>query len=96
MATVIIHRCADFEAERQERTFNGLIQISLAAIGMLGLIDELASQLLKRLPIIRHARWLYWAWQVEKHYVMWAQLGSLPIYRDRDQGVLDAIWRGER
>ena len=52
--------------------------------------------MLKRLPIIRHVRWLYWAWQVEKHYAMWAQLGSLPLYRDRDEAVLDAIWRGER
>jgi hypothetical protein len=31
--------------------------------------------LLKRLPIIRHLRWLYLSWRVEQHYAMWAQLG---------------------
>jgi hypothetical protein len=52
--------------------------------------------MIKRLPIIRHVRWLYLSWRVEQHYAMWAQLGMLPTHRDRDQAVLDAIWRGER
>jgi hypothetical protein len=52
--------------------------------------------MIKRLPIIRHLRWLYWSWKVEQHYAMWLQLGSLPVYRDRDEQVLDQIWRGER
>jgi hypothetical protein len=41
--TTCYNRFVPVEAEQQERTFR-LIQISLAAIGMLGLIDELASQ----------------------------------------------------
>ena len=52
--------------------------------------------MLKRLPIIRHVRWLIWAWRVERHYAMWRELGSLPAYREHDDRVLDAIWRGER
>jgi hypothetical protein len=38
-----VYRHGTLEAGQQERTSNGLIQISLAAIGMLGLIDVLAS-----------------------------------------------------
>ena len=50
---------------------------------------------MKRLPIIRHFRWLYLSWQVEKHYAMWARLGMLPVNRHRDDERLDAVWRGE-
>jgi hypothetical protein len=52
--------------------------------------------MLRRLPIIRHLRWLYWSWKVEQHYAMWESLGSLPVRRHLDEAVLDAIWRGER
>jgi hypothetical protein len=52
--------------------------------------------MLRRLPIIRHLRWLYWSWKVEQHYAMWESLGSLPVHRHLDEAVLDAIWRGER
>jgi hypothetical protein len=49
-----------------------------------------------RLPIIRHIRWLYYCYQVERHYALWLEInGSLPVYRDRDEEVLHAIWRGE-
>jgi hypothetical protein len=33
---------------------------------------------MKRWPIIRHVRWLYLSWQVERHYAMWQQIGLLP------------------
>jgi hypothetical protein len=49
-----------------------------------------------RLPIIRHIRWLYYSWQIEKHYAMWRELGSLPVNRHLDEEVLDQIWRGDR
>jgi hypothetical protein len=56
----------------------------------------IGSPMLRRLPIIRHLRWLYWSWKVEQHYAMWESLGSLPVRRHLDEAVLDAIWRGER
>jgi hypothetical protein len=31
--------------------------------------------MIKRLPIIRHLRWLYWSWKVDQHYLLWRQLG---------------------
>jgi hypothetical protein len=49
-----------------------------------------------RLPIIRHLRWFYWARRVDEWYALWASIGMLPFYRDRDEAVLDQIWRGER
>jgi hypothetical protein len=51
---------------------------------------------MKRLPIVRHIRWLIWAWRVEQHYEMWRTIGSLPVNRHLDDQMLDAIWRGER
>lgn len=52
--------------------------------------------MIKRLPVIRHIRWLYLSWQVERHYEgmlpTWRSLGNRQI----DDAVLDAIWRGER
>jgi hypothetical protein len=50
---------------------------------------------MRRLPIIRHIRWLILSWRVEQHYARWRQLGSLPVNRRGDDAVLDAIWRGE-
>jgi hypothetical protein len=49
-----------------------------------------------RLWGIRHIRYFYLRYKMNQHYDMWAQLGSLPVYIDRDYEVLDAIWRGER
>jgi len=48
-----------------------------------------------RLPVIRHIRWLIHSYLVERHYRRWAQVGALPVNRDRDEAVLDMIWRGE-
>jgi hypothetical protein len=50
---------------------------------------------MKRLPIIRHLRWVYHTWQVNKHYEFYRKLGMLPVNADKDYEVLDAIWRGE-
>jgi hypothetical protein len=49
----------------------------------------------RRLPVIRHLRWLYWSRKVDQHYAMWMQLGSLPVNRHLDEAYLDRIWRGE-
>ncbi len=51
---------------------------------------------MKHWPIIRHVRYFYLRHRVSRHYEMWAQLGRLPVYADRDYAVLDQIWRGER
>lgn len=48
-----------------------------------------------RLPIIRHLRWVFYRWQVARHYAMWSELGYLPLNADRDFAVLDQIWRGD-
>lgn len=50
---------------------------------------------MKRWPIIRHARYFWLLWQVNRHYELWVRLGMLPVDADRDYAVLDAIWRGE-
>jgi hypothetical protein len=50
---------------------------------------------MKRVPIIRHLRWLYWAWQVKQHYAMRHQLGFADIHPDPDNEQLDRIWWGE-
>jgi hypothetical protein len=50
---------------------------------------------MKRLSIIRHIRWLYLSWQVEKHYAMWSELGMLPVHRHLDDEQLIRVWRGE-
>jgi hypothetical protein len=52
--------------------------------------------IIKRLPVIRHLRWLYFSWRVQQHYTMWHQLGSLAVNRHLDDEVLDQIWKGER
>ena len=40
--------------------------------------------MIKRLPIIRHVRWLILSWKVERYYAMWQQYGMLPVHRHRD------------
>jgi hypothetical protein len=42
------------------------------------MMAELARWL-SRLPIIRHARSLYYAIQVARHYALWQSLGYLPV-----------------
>lgn len=49
-----------------------------------------------RLPIIRHVRALIARHKVERHYDFWYSHGSLPLYKDFDEAVIDAIWRGEK
>lgn len=51
---------------------------------------------MKQLPIIRHVRYYYLLWQVNRHYDHWRSVGYLPVNASSDYAVLDAIWRGER
>lgn len=51
--------------------------------------------LLKRLPLVRHIRWLIAAWRVERHYQEWSILGALPVNRDKDEKILRLIWDGK-
>lgn len=57
---------------------------------------EPEGEVMKRLPIIRHIRWLWLSYQVERHYRAWGTLGMLPVNRHHDVAVLDAVWRGEQ
>lgn len=49
----------------------------------------------KRWWVIRHIRYFYNLYQVNRHYEMWRSLGMLPVNIDKDYAVLDQIWRGE-
>jgi len=49
----------------------------------------------KRLPIIRHARWVRHTLAMRSHYAAWCSLGSLPVNAGYDERCLVAIWRGE-
>jgi len=50
---------------------------------------------MSRWPIIRHIRAIRLAWRIERHYEMWAELGSIPWHRDLDYEHVQRIWRGE-
>jgi hypothetical protein len=50
---------------------------------------------MKRLPIIRHLRYFYLRYQVNRHYDGWMKLGYLPVNAAADEAVLAAVWRGE-
>ncbi len=51
---------------------------------------------MKRWPIIRHIRYFYWAYRVDRHYRVWrAMTGTLQLYTQYDYDRLDGIWRGE-
>ncbi len=51
---------------------------------------------MKRWLIIRHIRYVYWAYRVDRHYRMLrAMTGALQLYAQRDYDHLDRIWRGE-
>lgn len=49
-----------------------------------------------RLPLIRHVRAAIEKRRMERHYAFWYAYGSLPLYKDFDEAVIDAIWRGEK
>lgn len=48
---------------------------------------------LLRLPVIRHVRWFFNAWGLERHNRLYRGLGMIP--GENDQLVLLAIWRGD-
>jgi hypothetical protein len=50
---------------------------------------------MKKLPIIRHVRYFWLLYQVNRHYQMWAKFGMLPVYAESDYATLDRVWRGE-
>lgn len=51
---------------------------------------------MKRLPVIRHIRWLWLTWRVEVWAHRFGQVGiGLGHPNPSDQQQLDAIWRGE-
>ena len=50
---------------------------------------------MSRWPIIRHIRYYYLLYQVNRHYEMWRSLGALPVNAHHDYAALDRIWRGE-
>lgn len=51
---------------------------------------------MRRLPVIRHLRYFYLLWHINRHYDFWYRLGYFPVHAERDYAVLDQIWRGER
>ena len=51
-----------------------------------------SARLWKRLPIIRHVRALWLAWQAEKHAAAWAAMGAIPS--GYDSWILYGIFHG--
>lgn len=51
--------------------------------------------MIKKLPIIRHIRYYFWLYQVNKHYEVWEKMGSHDGNRQIDYEQLDKIWSGE-
>jgi hypothetical protein len=49
---------------------------------------------MKYWPVIRHIRWVYWAWKVDQHYRLWGEIGFLPVNAHYDFEHLDRIWKG--
>lgn len=51
---------------------------------------------MKKLPIIRHVRWLYLSWRVHRWAASWASLGiGLGVPNESDLRHLERIWKGE-
>jgi hypothetical protein len=50
---------------------------------------------MKRWAIIRHIRYFYLLYQVNRHYELWMKLGMLPVNIEKDYAHLDKIWSGE-
>ena len=49
---------------------------------------------LKFWPVIRHCRFMWLSWQVDRHYDRWSKAGYLPTYRIKDLEILIDIWEG--
>lgn len=64
-------------------------------MGRLISIAKAASLMVKRWPVIRHVRWLYYHACMQRHYAKWAERGFHDGNKPHDLCVLDAIWRGE-
>jgi hypothetical protein len=50
------------------------------------------ARLFWRLPVIRHIRAIYHAWQIAKWNAFWGSLGMIP--QGFDRRVLRQVWRG--
>jgi hypothetical protein len=50
---------------------------------------------MKRWPVIRHIRALYWAWRAERHYRSWQKAGDFGHLAERDYQHARRIWWGE-
>jgi len=50
---------------------------------------------MKRWPVIRHVRYYYLRFCVNRHYANWQQFGYLPVHAEHDYAVLERVWRGE-
>ena len=49
---------------------------------------------IKRWPIIRHLRWLWYSWQLARWMQFWSRAGlTLPNIHDLE--YLNRVWRGE-
>lgn len=50
---------------------------------------------IKRLPVIRHIRWLWLSWCLDRHLSNCSQMGIGFVPQDSDIAYLEAVWRGE-
>lgn len=51
---------------------------------------------MKRWPIIRHIRWLYYDWRVHQHAATWGSIGiGLGHPNQSDLDYLKLIWEGK-
>lgn len=50
---------------------------------------------MKKWPIIRHIRYFYWCYKLQKHVNMCSKLGIGSYAHENDLLVLKAIWDGE-
>ena len=59
-------------------------------------MEDKMIDVIKRFIVIRHVRYFYYLYQVNRHYEFYRSLGQLPVNAASDYAVLDAIWRGDR
>ena len=50
---------------------------------------------MKRWPVIRHIRAIYWAWHAEGYYRTWQKARDFPLQAENDFSRAHRIWRGE-